>query len=132
MPERYVYERRFNPPTVLAPENRESVIPGDRRDGRVYVFDENVILAVNVALATGRLLLVSGASGSGKSSLAASVARVLDRRYYEAVVTERTRARDLQDPLRHRPEVERCAGPAVGRVPWGSPIRRAGRVVVGV
>jgi MoxR-like ATPase len=52
-------------------------------------------LAVNVALATGRPLLVRGPSGSGKSSLAYNVARVLRRRYYEFVVTSHTQAQDL-------------------------------------
>jgi len=68
----------------------------DRRDGSVYVFHERrVRLAVNVALVTGRPLFVRGASGSGKSSLARSVARILSRRYYERVVSSRTQLRDL-------------------------------------
>ena len=67
----------------------------DRREESVYVYSEEIVLAVNVALATGRPLLVRGASGSGKSSLARNVAKVLGRRYYEAVVTSRTQARDL-------------------------------------
>jgi MoxR-like ATPase len=70
---------------------------GDRRDGLVYVYRgaEHIVLAVNVALATGRPLLVRGPSGSGKSSLAYNVARVLDYRYYEQVITARTAAVDL-------------------------------------
>lgn len=67
----------------------------DRRDGSVYVFNEKIELAVNVALATGRPLLVRGTSGSGKSSLARSIARRLGWRYYEQVITSRTQARDL-------------------------------------
>jgi MoxR-like ATPase len=68
----------------------------EKRDGEVYVFgDERIVLAVNVALVTGRPLLIYGAAGSGKSTLAASIARVLNRRYYEAVVTSRTNAQDL-------------------------------------
>lgn len=68
----------------------------EKRDGEVYVFgDDKIVLAVNVALATGRPLLIYGAAGSGKSTLAASIARVLNRRYYEAVVTSRTNAQDL-------------------------------------
>lgn len=68
---------------------------GDRRDGSVYVYDEEIVLAVNVALATSRPLLVRGPSGSGKSSLARNVARFLGWRYYEDVISSRTQARDL-------------------------------------
>lgn len=68
---------------------------GDRRDGFVYVYDEEIILAVNVALTTKRPLLVRGPSGSGKSSLARNVARFFKWRYYEDVISSRTQARDL-------------------------------------
>src|SRR5437879_3622590 len=67
----------------------------DRRDGRVYVTDAPIKLALKVALATGRPLLLRGDPGSGKSSLAAYVARNLGWRYYEHVVTARTDATDL-------------------------------------
>jgi MoxR-like ATPase len=67
----------------------------DRRDGRVYVLSGQIDLAVRVALATGRPLLLRGDPGSGKSSLAAYVARDRGWRYYEHVVTSRTQARDL-------------------------------------
>ncbi len=69
---------------------------GDRRDGLVYVYDEKIELAVNVALATGRPMLIRGPSGSGKSSLARNVARRMMWSYYEKVITSRTQARDLQ------------------------------------
>lgn len=68
---------------------------GDRRDGKVYLYTPKIILTLNIALATGRPLLVRGASGSGKSSLAYNVARILQRKYYEFVVTSRTQAQDL-------------------------------------
>jgi MoxR-like ATPase len=67
----------------------------DRRDGSVYVYDEDIILAVNVALITKRPLLIRGPSGSGKSSLARNVARFFKWRYYEEVISSRTQARDL-------------------------------------
>ncbi len=47
---------------------------GDRGDESVYVYADGITLAVNVALATDRPLLVRGVSGSGKSSLAKNVA----------------------------------------------------------
>lgn len=67
----------------------------DRRDGRVYVMPPELALAVQVALATGRPLLLRGDPGSGKSSLAPYVARQRGWRYYEHVVTSQTQARDL-------------------------------------
>lgn len=67
----------------------------DRRDGRVYDFGAELRLAVEVALVTGRPLLLRGEPGSGKSSLAAFVARNLGYRYYEHTVTSTTRAQDL-------------------------------------
>ncbi len=76
-------------------------MPGDKRDGDVYVYggsaeqQSTIVLAVNVAIATRRPLLVRGEAGSGKSSLAANVARSLGWRYYEQVVTSRTQAQDL-------------------------------------
>jgi len=62
----------------------------DQRDGGVYVYTDELRFAVRVALAAGRPLLVRGEPGSGKSSLAACVARWYKWRYYEAVVTSRT------------------------------------------
>jgi MoxR-like ATPase len=67
----------------------------DRRDGRVYVVPPDIRLAVNVALATGRPLLLRGDPGTGKSSLAAYLARQLGWRYYELVVSSRTQTQDL-------------------------------------
>ena len=64
-------------------------------DRDVYVYDDQIELAVNVALVTGRPLLVAGDPGSGKSSLAPSVAALLGRRFYRKVVSSRTEARDL-------------------------------------
>jgi len=67
----------------------------DRTKNPVYEYTPEIELAINVALATGRPLLVRGPSGSGKSSLARSVAHRLKWRYYETVVTTRTKAQDL-------------------------------------
>jgi MoxR-like ATPase len=67
----------------------------DTRDGSVYVYSEEINLAVRVALATGRPLLLLGLPGSGKSSLASYVARSMNWNYFEQVVTSRTRAQDL-------------------------------------
>jgi MoxR-like ATPase len=61
----------------------------------VYVLAPKVILAVNVALATERPLLIAGEPGSGKSRLADAVAHVLGRQFYRYTVTSRTQATDL-------------------------------------
>jgi MoxR-like ATPase len=68
----------------------------DRDDGKVYVMPESLDLAVQVALAAGRPLLLRGKPGSGKSSMAPFVARERNWRFYSFVVTSQTRARDLQ------------------------------------
>jgi MoxR-like ATPase len=90
------YKKAFDPSLAMRPAPAAGAALADRRDGFVYVYhDERVPLAVNVALATGRPLLILGRSGTGKSSLARNVALRLGYRYYEAVVTSRTQARDL-------------------------------------
>ncbi len=68
---------------------------GDRLEGSVYVYSDEIVLAVNVALAAQRPLLVTGPPGSGKSSLALNVARCMNWSYEEEVITPRTQARDL-------------------------------------
>lgn len=84
----------FDPPRQYRPKKGNAVESGDQRQS-VYVYTDEIILAVNVALATGRPLLVRGVSGSGKSSLAANAADWLGWRYYEKVITSRTQASDL-------------------------------------
>jgi MoxR-like ATPase len=92
------YNKAFDPKPVErfdASRKRAWSRAGDRRDGSVYVYSDEVVLRVNVALATGRPLLIRGPAGSGKSSLAANVARCMGWRYYEDVISSRTQARDL-------------------------------------
>ena len=76
-------------------EEDEIPILGDRRDGRMYRYSESTKLAINVALATGRPLLIVGPSGCGKSSLAFNLARITERKYYEFVVKSESRTQDL-------------------------------------
>ena len=80
------YTPLFNPP------DESLVSVGDP----VYIYTPKVKLAVNVAMATGRPLLLRGKPGTGKSTLARHVAWWLKRRYYHEVITSRTRAQDLQ------------------------------------
>jgi MoxR-like ATPase len=91
------YVRIFNPEQ----ERPESDDPlpraglGDHREEAEYVYTPQIILAVNVALATGRPLLVRGPAGSGKSSLAPDIARRKRWQFYPEVITSHTRAQDL-------------------------------------
>jgi MoxR-like ATPase len=69
---------------------------GDDRRGHYWLItDQRVLLAVKVALITGRPLLVEGPSGSGKSALARAVSETLGWTYYETVVTSQTRLDQL-------------------------------------
>jgi MoxR-like ATPase len=68
---------------------------GDRTESVPYLYHPGIELAVNVALATRRPLLVSGPSGCGKSTLAADIARVLGWRYEKEVITSRIQSVDL-------------------------------------
>lgn len=88
--------RRFQPALEPGPAPHDHHELGDRSARRTYVFDDEIVLAVNVALATDRPLLVYGPPGSGKSSLAREVAHELGWRYYEHVITSRTEASDLR------------------------------------
>lgn len=98
------YTKIFNPTSDRAPECPDqpdtSRAPGDRRDGFLYRYNEETVLAVNLALAAERPLLVTGPSGCGKSAMARNIARWLDHhrngwRYLEQVVTARTEPQDL-------------------------------------
>ncbi|NBM18771.1 MoxR family ATPase [Streptomyces sp. GC420] len=114
------YIKRFDP-ELLEPQGRQPGGPGPeqpagRPDDEVYLFDDRTVLAVNIALATGRPLLVLGPPGSGKSTLAPNVARLLGHRYYAEVVTARTEPHDLlwrEEPFRQLNDAQqgRLRGP---------------------
>jgi MoxR-like ATPase len=89
------YTHLFDPPPTYVAPTATAGSSGDQREGRVYVYEDDTILAVNVALATGRPLLIYGPSGSGKSSLARNIAHFKKWRFVERVITSRTQARDL-------------------------------------
>ena len=89
--------RLFDPNAAEPPTDLPVFRRGDQPPAKGYVYDAGgrIALAVNVALVTGRPLLVRGRPGTGKSSLAADVAQKLRWRFYSRTVTSRTRARDL-------------------------------------
>jgi MoxR-like ATPase len=78
-------------------------------DLQPYHYSEALELAVNVALAARRPLLLRGNPGTGKSSLAADVAWCLGWRYEVEVITSHTQAQDLKwrfDAVRRLSEVQ--------------------------
>lgn len=94
------YERAFFDPEKASGAtklDKDSVAVkwGVASEADVYVFSPKVILALNVALATDRPLLVAGEPGAGKSRLAGAVAHVLGWQPYRYTVTSRTQAADL-------------------------------------
>lgn len=92
------YRPLFDPDAASQPFDPDRVYRlGDRStaESLPYVYDPDIALAVNVALAAGRPLLVRGHPGTGKSSLARSVAERLGWRFYPITVSSRTTARDL-------------------------------------
>ncbi|MEU8817108.1 MoxR family ATPase [Actinoplanes sp. NPDC048796] len=92
------YRPLFDPRLEKQPfDQKRAYRLGDRgtSDSLPYVYDNDIVLAVNVALAAGRPLLVRGHPGTGKSTLARSVAERLGWRFYADTVSSRTSARDL-------------------------------------
>jgi MoxR-like ATPase len=90
------YSKLFDPSTTNAvdPQARPRRL-GDSIGRSPYVYHDDIVLAVNVALATGRPLLIGGDPGTGKSSLASDVAARLGWRFYAKTISSRTQARDL-------------------------------------
>jgi len=118
------WQKDFDPKAYrLAPQGSAPKPGQDVRDGSVYVYEEPIKLAVRVALATGRPLLLLGPPGSGKSSLAAYAARSMDWNYFEQVVTSRTRAQDLQwtfDAVRRLRGAKELPGSVKAALPPGT------------
>jgi MoxR-like ATPase len=86
-------DRRFTAPDP--DERRQRAARAGIADYKAYAFSPELELAVGVARATGRPLLLRGTPGCGKSTLARDVALSLRLRFYQEVVTSRTTARDL-------------------------------------
>jgi MoxR-like ATPase len=89
---RAIFDDRQQPALCREPA---SAFVADRAPTSTYVFDDDIRLAVNLALATTRPLLVGGPSGAGKSSLAQAIADLADWSYVERTITSRLQARDL-------------------------------------
>jgi MoxR-like ATPase len=96
----YRYHRKFFAPSGSGAVGKAIGMKGGDHPieamQRPYVHTDDIILAVNIAMAAKRPLLVAGSPGSGKSSLAANIARHgKGWSYTQKVITARTEARDL-------------------------------------
>ncbi len=88
------FHRKFFDPDA-APKRRSAPPGWSSAEPPRYVYTDEIILAVNVALAAKRPLLVAGNPGTGKSTLARHVAWVKEWRFLKAMITSRTRVDDL-------------------------------------
>jgi MoxR-like ATPase len=82
------------PPVVDEEELARDFAGPDAQEGE-YVYDPEILLALNVALAAGRPLLVRGEPGTGKSLARHVAEHVLRWRYRSFTMSSRTQARDL-------------------------------------
>ncbi|MCG6869389.1 MAG: MoxR family ATPase [Gammaproteobacteria bacterium] len=91
--------RLFTVPTIDTSKIPFDPAPDDAETTRPYVFDDDILVALDVAMATRRPLLVSGEPGTGKTTLARAMAGILDRRFLPRVVTSRTRLENITGDL---------------------------------
>jgi MoxR-like ATPase len=82
--------------------------PGERQESgergytvEPYIFSENVAIAMDVALATQRPILVAGKPGCGKSRLADAMAAILNWNFLSRTMTSRTRLEELTVEVDH-------------------------------
>jgi MoxR-like ATPase len=107
------YRKLFDPKQPSMGRLLPSETVADRAPPQTFLFDDALVLAINIARATRRPLLLRGASGVGKTSVARAVAWHQGWSYVQIVVTSRTLARDflyqiddlkrLQDAYAQRP-----------------------------
>ena len=89
-------------PTFFDQLSPERILRQDKANGvDPYVFNDDIVIGVDVALATGRPLLVSGLPGSGKSRLADAVAAVQGWSLLRKTITSRTRLEELTVEVDH-------------------------------
>lgn len=94
---------------IFSPDTQRKTRGTPPKSLQPYHYSEALELAVNVALAARRPLLLRGNPGTGKSSLAADVAWCLGWRYEVEVITSHTQAQDLKwrfDAVRRLAEVQ--------------------------
>jgi MoxR-like ATPase len=91
------YVRWFSPsaPASESEPANSYATGGDYQRDDLYDCDDQTVLAINVAMATQRPLLVSGPSGCGKTSLARYIGYAMKWPVLRHTITSRTTARDL-------------------------------------
>jgi MoxR-like ATPase len=82
-----------------------------------YVVDEDILIALDVAMATRRPLLIFGDPGTGKSTLARFMAETLDWRYLTTVITSRTRLEQLTGDMDALKRLHHAQAAKVGEEP---------------
>lgn len=81
---------------------RNYIFPGDPTlNVEPYIFTERIVIAIDVALATKRPLLVAGPPGCGKSRLADALAALLGWNFLAKSMTSRTRLEELTVEVDH-------------------------------
>lgn len=88
------------------PKHKDFKLPDDNtlpRTGNIepYVFNDNIKIAVDIALATKRPLLVAGDPGTGKSRLAEAMAALMQWNFLSYTMTSQTRLEDLTADFDH-------------------------------
>lgn len=63
--------------------------------GEAYAYEPSLVLAINLAFATGRPLLLAGEPGCGKTSVARNIALFLGCAYYQHTMSSRSQADEL-------------------------------------
>lgn len=88
----------FAPPRdwPFRPETKVAETPAPSPRQAPYRYTQEAIIAVNVALASERAILLCGPSGVGKSAMASDIAKQLKRNFLTHTITSATRAQDLK------------------------------------
>lgn len=82
-----------------------------------YLFNEDIAVAADVALATRRPLLIAGPPGSGKSMLAPAMAGLLKCPYLRHTFTSRSRLGELTSELDHLRRLHEAQAKVHDRLP---------------
>lgn len=88
----------YHPTHFILPDG--DTWPGDK-NYPPYLFNEDIAVAVDVAIATRRPLLIAGPPGCGKSMLAPAMAGLLNSRLLRHTFTSRSRLGELTSELDH-------------------------------